>query len=359
MIKGINKFIVLLFLFLFYINCVYSEDTKTVPKDFIYSTLSLSDKLNNLEMYEDSFHLLDGAIKKDPGNRDLYLVQKAATFIAMKKLDEADKAIKSLDKPSKTLPFTQMVIGIKLVTQGKHKEAIPYLQNYCNYVKENPPKPEEEYRRDQFQKAVAYLQHAYKEAGLNEEIEHDEVMVIPINHTKIQELLRAARVVLDRAEKNRNDEEELEKTLELVIADFDKIIEDESVPEKVAISVVVEKFRCLVLLGRLDEAEKLINNYEHLIIENDKKYKDSFLSERMYLWSGEMNYALGEKEEDKHKKVEYLLKSMKDFFKVFDSEDSEKNPYATPAVNGFKKAKGAYTKIPKCGLPVKLSPGDH
>jgi DNA polymerase III epsilon subunit-like protein len=104
-------------------------------QESVSSTIKLSDKLNEIGMYDLSFYLLDTEMTKHPQERDKFIVQKAATYFRKGKVEEGEKLLNSISSTSQAYPFSRIILGIKFVNQGDNQKAAKILEEYFAYMK--------------------------------------------------------------------------------------------------------------------------------------------------------------------------------------------------------------------------------
>jgi len=346
------------YLFYLIISATFLSTLHLNAQTDVNSTVALSDKLNDLGMFDLSFYLIDKEIRSNPREKDKLMVQRAQVHFMNREEEKGMKILKTIPTSSRHYPFSRLILGLYLVKKNQLKEATVPLEQYCAKVKRNPPKPEEKFRVEEFQKAIVFLQHAYKQLGDTKNAvkvtEYLKVLLPPKKKkTKTdvyQELVFASQVRLDIAQQMRAEGKEgWEKDVQDAMIPLGKILKD---PEDLTVFSILafnEQLRALVMLNKLNDAGLLIREWKEMTLSLDSEFEKVNLlheapSAKMYLWIAEYHLALAETEKVKPKRIELNSKAIKDFYRVFTSYDKKLCPYIPAAARGFNKAKIALEK---------------
>ena len=337
------------------------------------STIALSQKLNDMQMYELSLYLVSKEMKAHPEAKDFFLVQQAQTYFATKKTDKAWKIINSIPKDSKAYAFSKYIMGIQSVKGGKYKMAAKPLEEYFTYIKTRLPKENEKAKVDEFRMAVAYLKHVYvqlkqplkaakaasyiqwltdywdKLAGGAEKLSPQE--------RKFQNTLNEAEAQLDTMERMRmNGEKVNAKAAAALIKPLTDVFWAGGT-SSYSINASILLAKTYWLLGRYKNGIDILDKYSKTTKGLDLWYKKRRIfyeapSARAYLWRGFCNIGLGDKAKSKDDKIKCYFKAAKRFLYILVKYDVDKCRYSKKAVAGFNIAKDALARL---GKPLKIS----
>jgi TolA-binding protein len=326
------------------------------------STIALSNKLNEINMHDLSFYLIEKEIREKPGDKDKLLVQKAQIYFSKGKTVEGEKIINAIASASPAYAFSRLVLGIEAVRKGKNEMAVKPLNEYFAYMKTHLPDMNKKAEVDEFLKAVGYLRHAYTKLGKPD----DAVKVT--GYTKWLEkaheggsksdqqdqyeaILLAAQAKLDAAEfMIAGGKKGWEKIVNSVLKPLESIYWSGATAWTAM--AAVERARALCMLKRYDDGMKELKKYLALIKNLDVGYKEQKMlyiapSAKAYLWRGNLMLGQAGKATEDAKKIKLYFGAGASFFRVLKKYDTKKCPYTQQAVSGFNKSKEALAKLGK------------
>jgi len=348
-------------------------------------SIALSEKLNELEMYDLSFYLLKKTIAENPDFTDFLRVQEAQTFYAMRNDEKAKKILDSIPTSSTAYAFARFVLGISLIGRGKNEEGCRALEEYCAFMKNNMPKRGSSLDK-QFEKAVSYLIFAYRKDGKVDELQkvmkyiewpragEDGNDKPPGVEEGYEEVIMNAQIKLDAAEMLKQNNKPGWK--EIIIGKEEPV--DPKKPKgpkkeggiikelkgvywsgQTAYSALaaIELTKAYCLLERYEEGLKELKTYMNLIKSLDDGYREQGFvppSSKAYLWRANINWEQGEKATVKDERVKFFLSAANDYLYIIAKYDQEKCQYTGKAVAGFNKANDAIFK--ETGKKIKVPP---
>jgi TolA-binding protein len=338
---------------------------KLQAQEDVGSSILLSEKLNELGMYDLSFYLIDQEIAKYPQDKDKLQVQKASIWFAKGKIDEGEKILNTISSSSPAYPFSRLILGIKFVNQGANDKAAKVLEEYFTYKKAHKPDPSNQAEVKEFQKAVAYLRHAYIQLGDSDSATEAIGRMSWLQGSgsagnENETILLSAQTKLDTAE---NMIELKEKGWETKVNSVLKPLAGLYWTGATYLTAMaaIERARALCLLGRYDAGLKDLKKYNSLIKGFDSEFKKQGIhyqapSGKARLWKGYIYIGLAEKSKSPKLKLGFYKKAAGNFIGIFKNYDTNKFPYSDKAVSGFNQVKAG---IESLGKKLVLPRGVH
>jgi len=341
------------------------------------STIQLSNKLNDLKMFDWSFYLLNQEIAAKPADKNKLLVQKAQTLFSQGKIDEGEKILNSIPAGDPARNFANLILGIKFVNQGANNKAVKPLEDYFvfmeAYMGKNKPPTKTDSIETEFMKAVAYLRHAYTKLGQPQDA------VKAMDHVKVlQKWLNGGASGRDANEQEDQYESILLNSQAKLDAAESMIAEGKTGWETIVNSVLkplegiywsgatawtamacVERTRALCMLGRYADAKVELAKYLKLVKNLDAGYAEQDMlyaapSAKAYLWRGKLYLGMAAKSKEKGNRIKLNFKAAKSFLRVIIKYDLNQCPYSGKAFSGFNMAKEA---LKKDGKEIELPTG--
>ncbi len=336
---------ILFFLSLFLLSSIISAQSERA--------VMLSNKLNNLKMFDYSVYLLEKKIAERPADLNRLKIQLADTYFYQNKVDEAIAILNAIPQSDPFYPISRMVLGMKLVERGKNQDAVEALEQYFAAKKSDPP--ETEHETQEFKNAIAYLQHAYTSLGDTENIKRVADYILILTGGKMEEgeggafpggregMVLKGRAVLDAAEQNKKtgkagwetDVNATIKTLQEVLwggQDYYTAL------------AYVERARGLYLLGRYADALKEISETrrKNLIKAFDDGFKEqgkfaNAPSAHMYFWLGHIYLAMAGEKTAEEDQIKMNTRAVGSLFKVINEYEGFYR--MDDAIGAFNKCK--------------------
>lgn len=360
-------------LLIFFTSVMLLSQTVSAQTD-TESTVMLSEKLNELKMFDLSFYLLETEMAANPDNKDKLMVQKAQTHFSKGEISEGEAILKNIP-PGPAKNYANLILGIKFVNEGANDKAVKPLESYfafmTKYMKDNKPPRRTKSLEKEYLKAVAYLRHAYTKLAkpteavkVMEYIKKFQKWVTPEGEgggdtnkqqDQYEQILLSAQAKLDAAESMIA---EGKKGWEPIVNSVLKPLE--SIYWSGATSwtamACVERTRALCLLGRYEDALKELAKYIGLIKNLDEGYKKEGMlyaapSAKAYLWKGKTYLGLAKKAGKDEDKIKLNYNAAKSFLRVIIKYDMDKCPHTNKAFAGFNTAK---EELAKLGKVIKL-----
>jgi len=333
------------------------------------STIALSNKLNELNMYDLSFYLIEKEIIAKPNDKDKLLVQKAQIYFSQGKTEKGEKIINIIASGSPAFAFSRLVLGIEAVKKGKNKMAVKPLEEYFTFIKKGHiPDPDKQAEVDEFLKAVGYLRHVYTKLGNPDKavevtertkwIQSDNEQTDNTQHKQYESILLSAQAKLDSAE---NMIAEGSKGWEKIVNSTLKPLESIFWSGRTSWTAMaaVERARALCMLKRYKDGVKQLAKYLVLIKSLDTGYKEQNMlymapSAKAYLWRGKLLLGVAGKATEDAEKIKLYYRAGASFFRVLKFYDTTKCPHTQQAVAGFNRAK---EELAKLGKPFDVPDG--
>jgi len=340
----------------------------------VNESIALSEKLNELEMFDLSLYLLEKTTREKPNHKDMISVQKAQTLISMRDLEGGKRIINGIPRSSTAYAFSRYVLGISSIESGDNKTGVKALEEYFAYMVKNLPEANS-VLGEQYQKGVSYLVFVYKKEGKVKELTNAMSYLEKLNEqkkpddappddegTKYEKILVDAQTKLDAAEMMKFDNKpDWKPILEGVIPPLKEIYWSGQTSWSGLTAIELSKAYCL--LENYDESLKELQTYWGLIKALDAGYREEELvppSAKAYLWKGNSNMGLAEKTTEKEDKIKYLFNAAKCYLTIVAKYDNKKCFQTGKAVAGFNKARDLLKieeKILKWPENIKLPSG--
>jgi len=312
------------------------------------SAIMLSNKLNELKMFDYSEFALTQELAKNPADADLLKIQMAVTYFVSNKPDKANEIINSIPKTSEYYPNSRRVFGIEALKKGKNDMAVTALEEYFKIYLAKPPTTE--VGKTEFREAAGYLVYAYKQMSKPSDAEKvlkylDAIDKDDGNEDEGDKFLRQLGVRLDGIEEMIDSNKEGWKDLANKTPSglFDKLAWRDQDPIRAL--ALVEKARCYLYLGRLDDAFNLLTNKNNNALLNafDEGYEKEgilHLSPSTYQnhWLGRIYIAKAEKAAEADKTALYI-QAIQRLYDVLKIKTSEKYPKNEDVINCFLTCK--------------------
>lgn len=349
---------------------------RVVAQSDTESTIQLSEKLNELKLFELSFYLLDKEMAEKPEDKNKLLVQKAQTLFSQGNMAEGEAILKKIPAGDPARNYANLIMGIKLVNQGMNDKAVKPLEDYFafmkKYMKDNKPPKKTKSLESEFLKAVAYLKHAYTQlAKPNQAVKtmnyldefrkwvNPEAATGSGNDTqdKYESVLLSAQAKLDSAEILQSEGKNADTVINSVLKPLNDIYW--SGPSAWTAMACVERARAFCMLKKYKEAQKEFKKYWKLIKNLDEGYKKEGMlyqapSAKAYLWKGNIFMGLAKKATDDANKIKLFFNGAKNYFAVTKYYDTQKCPYTTKAITGYNMAKAELKKLGKTIPELKI-----
>ncbi len=315
----------------------------------------LCDELNKMQMTDYSEYLLLQEIAKNTPDKDLLCIQLAKTYFIKNQADKADEIIGKIQPGSKFYADSRHVLGMEAAKKGKFELAAKAFEEYFKVYAANPPTTES--GKKDFENAIAYSAHSYKQLGQPEKAAKIMELINKVREGGMDEnskKLISIQAKLDAVEKQIGKGE---KGWETIVNDTSKICDDLLyLQDSVGAFGFVEKARCLFFLGRHDDALKLIATPERVAFfrafdepyEQEKNISGSPGAARAF-WAGKICIDKAEKAADDAGKIESYSQALQSFYEVVDKYDQF--PRFEEVKSGFM---GALEKLKGFGKNVKI-----
>ena len=359
----INKVCIFMALFL---SGTLIQAEKLQAQEDVGSSIMLSEKLNELDMYDLSFFLLDQEIAKHPQDKDKLQVQKAATWFTKGRIDKGEKILNTISSSSPAYPFSRLILGVKFVNQAENEKAAKVLEEYFQYKKTHKPDIDDKAEVKEFQKAVGYLRYAYIQLGESEKAtEAVEKMSWLQGDTgganENETILLSSQTTLDTAENMiASKQKGWESKVNSVLKPLQGLYWTGAT--YLTAMAAIERARAFCLLGRYNDGLKDLKKYNSLIKGFDQEFKKQKIFEqapsaKAKLWKGFIYLGLGDKATSKKEKLDFYKKAAGNFIYIFKNYDTNKFAYTDKAVSGFNQAKAAVKKL--TGKNIIMPRGVH
>jgi TolA-binding protein len=304
----------------------------------------LSIKLNENKMFDYSELVLNQEITKSPADIDLLKVQLGMTKFASGKPDEGNTVISSIPASSKHYPNSRRILGIEATKKQKFDIASAAFEDYFKVYLTAPPKTD--LGKKEFMEAANYLIFSYKQMGKIPEAEKAVKYLEALEgddkggddrDTKLRQLQIKLDTVEEMIEKKKDG---WQKTVNDSIKPIDDLI---WTMDSIAALAYIEKARAYFLLGRNDDALKLLKdqNVDALIKAFDEAYKEQgmvYISPSVFqsYWLGRVLMAKAALAPDAEKTALYS-EAIQNFYRIITK--FEKFPKYDDALGGFSECK--------------------
>lgn len=239
--------------------------------------IQLSEKLNEMGNYLDySVYLLDGVLKTNPPDADRVKIQKARTLFKMNKVEEGEAIINSIKKESKFFADSRFALGELLFRKKKEKEAAQAFEEYFAVYSKPENLPKDKAGKEQYSRGcMVYLKQLYTntgdKAGLDRVFKYYDALTDVKKTSKSGEegaadqagdeaegKLMKLQMRVDAAEKMKLDGKDCQKDVDALRKEL-KDLFWRGGADMIAALAYIEDARCLILLGRQQDAVNLLS----------------------------------------------------------------------------------------------------
>jgi tetratricopeptide (TPR) repeat protein len=322
-------------------------------------TVQLSNRLNELRMFDFSIYLLDQEIGKAPQDVSLLKLQKARTLFMQNKADEAEAIISAIPTSDPHYLFARFVFGTNAIEKGRNEIGVQALEAYVNSFSE-ANRPVGNAQKEDFQKAVYYLKHAYEQTKqtqkavailtklkLLEDPEAEKPVTPEMAGRELK--LQQFQAKLDSAEiLKQNGETGWQALANEVLAPLRDLMWNQDLITAVA---HIERARALALLGREQEGLAIFNdkNIWNFIVAFDEPFKEEGMlsaapGAKAFLWRGNLLAGMAEKAANPQDKEKGYIDAIRAYFTVIAKYDGKQCPYFNAALGGYIKARDILEK---------------